>query len=347
MAEAPADATAAQISYEDLAALEEEFDLADTQILRQQYALTAPLYTERAAAIAKIPNFWALVLEQAPLEIDQFIQPQDSRVFAQSLVDVEVRRPELDADAKGGNPRSVSVSFEFKPNEDFEDTILEKTFWHRRARDGWVGLVSEPVKIRWKKGKDLTQGLTDGAVELFEARKKAGDLTSTEVPEYQALKKKVESWNGMNTSFFTWFGWVSGRRYVSAQESEEATKKYVEEKAKRDAGDGAAGAPPTEAEIEAEIEAADDHDEDVEVHQAGEELAIAFAEELWPNAIKLFTEAQEGGDISDEEFEDDEMDDDEDDAEGGDEPIDIRSLVQGKGEERRESGGRPSKRQKR
>ena len=347
-------ADAAQVSYEDLALLEEEFDDVDLEIMRKQYDLSAPLYTKRALAISRIPNFWALVLEQVPPEIDQYIQPHDSRIFAESLANIEVTRPELES--KGtGNPRSVTIKFEFQENEDFEDTVLEKTFWHRRAKDGWVGLVSEPVKIQWKKGKDLTQGLTDEACALFAARKKAGDMTKTDLPEYETLKKKVESWNGQNTSFFTWFGWVSSRRYVSAEESSEATAKHQEEKSKRQAGDAAAAAPPTEAEIEAEIEAADDHDEDVEVHQAGEEVALAFAEEVWPNAIKLFTEAQEGGDISDAEFEDMDEDEDDEDAEGGDEAVDIAALVGAKGKgggwsvsgASAGSGAPPSKKQKR
>ena len=73
-------------------------------------------------------------------------------------------------------------------------------------------------------------------------------------------------------------------------------------------------------------------DSEVEVHQAGDELAISFAEEVWPNAIKYFTQAQEIGDISDPEFEDDdEMEGAEEDDDDGDGPIDIRSLVQDRG----------------
>jgi hypothetical protein len=307
--------------------------------MRRQYDLSTSVYTKRAEAVSKIPNFWPLVFEQAPLEIDQYIQPNDSRVFAESLTNVEVRRPELDVKASG-NPRSISVKLEFKPNDDFEDTVLEKHFWYRRAKDGWTGLVSEPVKIHWKEGKDLTEGLTDGAVALFEARKKIGDMTAKSLPEYTALKKKVENWNGMNTSFFTWFGWVSGRRWVSLEESEKASEDYNAAKDKRKSGTKV-DIPEELEEVTAKIEEeeAEFDDELVEVHQAGEELAISFADELWPNAIKFFTQAQEDDAMSEADFED-EMEDDESDGENA--TVDIRALIQErgtKGRPRESTGG--------
>ena len=266
------------------------------------------------------------MIEQAPPEIDQYIQPQDSRILVENLIDVEVRRPELDI-KRSGNPNSLSIKFEFKENDYFEDKVLEKTFWYRRAKDGWVGLVSEPMRISWKTEKDITEGLTDMARDLFEARAKIGDMTAKGLPEYTALKKKVEHWNGMNTSFFTWFGWVSGRRWVSAEESEEANEEYAALKERRKAGEKVE--LPEEAVTDADVELEDD--EAVEVHQAGDDLAIAFAEDLWPNATKFFTQAQEiDEDMSDAEFE--VSDSDAYDAEAGDDlPVDIRSLVQGKG----------------
>ena len=339
------------VLYEDLAAIEDEFEEVDTEIsssfqrkntrddtantetVRKQYALSESIFFKRSAIASKIPNFWPLAIEQAPLEIDNFIQQQDSRLFAESLIDFEIRRPELDI-KRSGNPRSISMKLEFKPNSDFEDIVLEKTFWHRRARDGWTGLVSQPVKISWKEGKDLTEGLTDGAVALWEARKKMGDMTAKGLPEYTALKKKAGTWNGANTSFFTLFGFVSGRRWVSAQESEEANQKYAAEKERRKAGEKTVVSDEVaDAEAEAEMKL---DDEDVEVHEAGEELAIAFAEDLWPNAIKYFTQAQD----VEEEMSDIDFEEDEDDAESGDEqPVDIRALVQESKGRSRESAG--------
>ena len=317
--------------------------------MRKQYDLSQSIFSKRSAIVARIPNFWSLVLEQAPEDIDQFIQPQDSRVFAESLINIEVRRPELDVKGSG-NPRSVSIKFDFKPNEYFEDTVLEKTFWHRRAKDGVTGLVSEPVKIRWKEGRDLTEGLTDGAVALWEARKKVGDMMATGVSEYAPLKKLVESYNEMNTSFFTWFGWISGKRYISAEESEKANEEHAAQKERRSkTGEGGPPLvlPSDEAPALVETELADDDDQAVEVHQEGEGLAVAIAEDLWPNAIKYFTQAQELDELSDVDFEEAEDEDDEDEEK----PVDIRSLVgegKGSGRDSSTSGaqGPPSKRQK-
>lgn len=308
--------------------------------VRQQYRLSKPVYAKRAEAVSKIPHFWPLVFEQAPLEIDQFVQPQDSRILAESLTGFTVTRPELEGDAAdSGNPRSLKFRFEFAPNDDFEDTVLEKSVWYRRASDGWTGLVSDPVKIRWKEGRDLTKGLTDMSLALWEARKKTGDMKATGLPEYTELKKKVDHWNAMNTSFFSWFGWVSSRRWVSEEESAKANADFAAIRSKRQAGEKAEIPEPTDEELAAQ------DDSDVEVHAAGDELAISLAEDLWPGAIKLFTDAQEADQLSDAEFEDGDLEDLDDDEEDG-EPIDIRSLVQDNGGSRRESGGRPAKRQK-
>lgn len=332
-----AEGEVAPVSYEDLALIEEEFAEVDDEVQRKQHELSKPLYAKRAEAVSKIPNFWPLVMEQAPMEIEDYITPLDSAIFAEHLTNLTVTRPELE-EGKSGNPKTFTIKFEFSENEYFEDKVLEKTFWHRRAADDWVGLVSEPVKVHWKKGKDSTDGLTDAALALFEARKKIGDFKSTSVPEYKALEKKVEA-NGGNTSFFTWFGWVSTRRFVTVEESEKANKEHAQRKAARKAGKR-----PDAAEIEKEAEKEEVEEEDeeddsmVEVHQGGEEIAVTISDEMWPQAIKLFVQAQEAEDISDidmEEFDDEDLDDAED------EPVDIRSLVQGKEKRSRDSSGAP------
>ena len=295
--------------------------------VKQQYTLSKPAYAKRSEITSSIPNFWPIVLETCPPEIDQFIQPQDSQIFAESLTSISVSRPEIDADPKDGNPRTVAFRFEFKPNDFFENTVLEKTFHWRRASDGWTGLVSEPVAVQWKEGKDLSEGLNGMAVKLFEARKKAGDYLKKDLPEYEALAEKLTTANAVNTSFFTWFGFVSGRRYVTAEESAKAEAEFKK-----------GGAKPEEEEDDEEEEDKND-DSVVEVHEEGEQLAISIAEDLWPAAIKYFTQAQGMDDMSDIDFEEMEMEDDED-SEGEGEAVDIRALIGGKGGkgERKSSG---------
>ncbi|USW50915.1 Putative nucleosome assembly protein (NAP) [Septoria linicola] len=328
-----------QVTYEELASIESEFEDIDNEIMKKQYEMSKAAYAKRAAAISKIPNFWPLVIEASPPEIDGFVHPQDSKIFADSLTNISVTRHELDATPQG-HPRSVTITLDFKENDFFTDSSLSKKFWYRRAQDGWVGLVSEPVKINWKKGQDPTEGLVDGAHALFEARKKTGDMASKGLPEYTALKKKTEHSNGQNTSFFSWFGFVSSRRWVSAEEAKKADAEHTSRLEARKRGE----------KVEVPEEEDDEEDEDngdqaVEVFDNGDDLATTLAEEIWPNAIKYFTQAQEMGDeeLSELDFEDMEEDDD-----GDDEPVDIRALVADKGgkSKRQSDAGPPAKKQK-
>jgi hypothetical protein len=239
--------------------------------------------------IEKIPHFWALVFEQSPTEVDNYILPSDSKVFAECLQTIEVSRIELN-DPKG-SPRSFSIKFGFSENEYFEDKVLEKKFWFRKSLDDWQGLVSEPVKIHWKEGKDLTGGLTDAAYNLFEAKKKAVGSSNgnakgkeTNLPEYKSLAAMIEESEDPALSFFTWFGFVSSYKWVSAEESEEASKKEAERLAKQRAGE--------------KIEEEDDEDEDdidyqeTEVFPTGDQLATIIAEDMWPSAIKYYSESR-------------------------------------------------------
>jgi len=289
------------ISYEDLADLEKDFDDAETEIIRQQVALTAPLYERRSKTVSQIPNFWPLVLEQAPPDIDQYIQPSDSALLLSSLLSLSVSNFEIDI--PNGDPRSVSIKFEFSENEYFEDKSLEKRFWHRRAKDGWTGLVSEPVGIRWKKERDLTGGLLDLVVKAWEKEKNssgnAKPKTTELSPEQKTLKKKIDNTGMGGLSFFAWFGFI-GRR-VSAEESAEAV---AAEQAKRKARKEGTKFPAEETEEEDEDEE-DDWGMNLEIFPDGDELAIAFTEDLWPGALKYFTQAQEQDALSDADFESD------------------------------------------
>ncbi|TKX26775.1 nucleosome assembly protein [Elsinoe australis] len=314
------------VTYEELADIEREFDDLDVEIIRKQYLLSKDLYAKRKTVVSKIPKFWPLVLEAAPPEIDRYIQPSDSEVFAECLTGITVDRFEITADegnANGsmtGDPRSVSITFEFSENEWFKDTALEKKFWWRRANDGWTGLVSEPVRVHWKKGKDPTKGLMDGAIRLWEARKKAGDMRKRDLPEFDHMAKITETWNGDNTTFFTWFAFVSSRRWVSEEESRNAVEaEAARRKEVRTGTEKPKVGLPEDDQLESQVEA----------HEDGDGLATVIAEDLWPSAIRYFTQAQESADLSDEEFEEDE-EDEEGQPEDGE--INLRGLVAQGGE---------------
>ncbi|KAF2269579.1 hypothetical protein CC78DRAFT_564815 [Lojkania enalia] len=306
--------------FEELTVLESEFEDAEMELIRRSEALHAPLYKKRAAIIAKIPHFWALVFEQSPQEFDTFIQPSDSKLFAECLQTVEVSRFEMD-DPKG-SPRSFSIKFGFLENDYFIDEVLEKKFWHRRSLDGWEGLISEPVKINWKKGKDMTGGLLDAAVKLHQAKQNLGEDAKDKeasLPEYKALAKKVEENEEAFLSFFAWFGFVSSYKYVSAKESEEANKIEAENTEKKRRGEHVDDQEPND-----DIDGQDY--QEVEIFPQGDIPATTLAEDIWPSAIRYFKQAH---DPEDEELSDLEIEDVEDDSDD-DQPVDIRGLV-GKG----------------
>ena len=204
-------------------------------IVRHQITLQAPIFDKRAAVIAKIPSYWALVFEQAPPDIDHNISPSDSAILA-TLISLEVTRFEVASDTangttNNGDPRSLKFTFKFAANDYFKDKVLVKKFWYRRAENGWTGLVSEPVRIHWKKDKDLTNGLLDLAVGVWRrqmARAQAATAGATEgpVPGYDELVNRVRYMNVASMSFFAWFGFRG--RDVGAEESAEATRKEKE-----------------------------------------------------------------------------------------------------------------------
>lgn len=282
--------------------------------VRQEVLVKRPLYEKRHNLVSQIPNFWPLVFEQAPPDIDEFIQPSDSSLLLTSLTSLSVSRFEIENGGQG-DPRSLSFRLEFNENEQFEDRVIEKKFWQRRSKGGWSGLVSEPVEIRWKKGKDLTGGLLGMVKKVWEAQEskdghaKTGELT----PDERALKRKIKNTGLGGMSFFAWFGYVG--RNVSAQESVEATDRARRERLSRQAEN----AQPSNGSDEREDDD-DDDDNELEIFPEGENLAIAISEDLWPNAIKYFTQAQEQDEVSDDDFESNAGDEKDEEAYSDEEP---------------------------
>ncbi|KXH43163.1 hypothetical protein CSIM01_10099 [Colletotrichum simmondsii] len=309
------------VTYEQLADLEREFELVENEIVRKQYELSKPLYEKRAAVVSKIPNFWALVFEQSPPEVDEHIQPSDAALLLSSLKTISVSRPEIE-NGSGGDPRSLTIRFEFNENDYFEDAVVEKTFWYRHSAT-YTGLVSEPVDIKWKAGKDLTEGLLSAAKKVWDQ----GPITPGKLtPEAEALRKKVEETAMGGVSFFSFFGYVGKR--ISAEESAAALAKEVKEFEDRKAGKKA-------AEDEEEEGDEDETEFELEIFPDGDDVAVAIATDLWPEALHYFSkflrdgavaaeegrdgdllsmiaQAQEAGELSDADFEsDDEEDEDE------------------------------------
>lgn len=257
--------------------------------------MTRDLYVKRAEIIAKIPNFWPLVFEQAPPEIDEYIQPVDATVIVTALKNLSVERFEL----PNGHPRSLSLKFEFSENDYFENKTLEKKFWWRFAKDGWEGYVSEPVEIKWKPGKDLTNGLLDLAKKIHEDDQ-AGKVGQT-TPAKEELNKKLEATSLETVSFFNFFGFRG--RYITAEESVAAAKVAEEKRQARKEG--------KQVEDTMDEDEDDDGDYEFEIFPNADDVALAIAEDLYPEAIRYFQEGEQLALLSDGDFEDEE-DEDED-----------------------------------
>jgi len=292
----------------ELELLEAALSDVDTEILAKQYLMTKDIFAQRHSTISKIPKFWPVVFGNAQVDLEAAIAPADREIFEHALIGVEVVRPEIPASAKAtdngltgyGEPRSVTIRFQFSENPWFSDSVLEKTLYYRYSKDGDAGLVSDPVKVNWKAGKDVTEGLTDAAYAFWQAQRndpsqnldgvvhgdarKARDAAAKKMPEYKAVVDTLENKVEGAISFFNFFSYRG--RWTSAAESKEAK---AELDAKRQAA--MAGKPIEEKEDKDE----DDDDEDdlpaeaeAETFPAGHEVATTIAEEIYPGAIDYF-----------------------------------------------------------
>ncbi|KAL2889527.1 putative nucleosome assembly protein C36B7.08c [Ceratocystis lukuohia] len=299
--------TISEVFFEELADIELEFEETENAIIRMQVELQAGLYEKRHELINKIPNFWSLVFEQAPADIDEYIMPTDAAALLSSLVSLKVNHFEIEGGDSGmGEPRSIKFTFEFRENEYFNNTIIEKKFYFRYGKGDWSGFVSEPVTIDWKEGKDLTEGMLDLAKKVYDddmACEAAGTAKSdTPTDNEKKLIAKLENSAAGGVSFFAWFGY-RGRRVTDAEHKEQ--KSIL---AARRAGNAPKKTEDEKKEDEEEDED-DDDDHEYDIFVGGADLAICLADDLFPNAIKYFTQAHELENMSDSGFETEEEDD--------------------------------------
>ncbi|KAJ5851310.1 uncharacterized protein N7529_010695 [Penicillium soppii] len=333
-----------EAAMKKIAVLEEQFSRAEVEQLRHTAKLMAPLIQKRSEII-NMPEvqaeFWMRVFASAPPEIDEYILPGDAAVLGESLKNMTVERFELDAEGNG-EPRSLRFTFEFKTGEEnpfFTNEKLVKEFYWRqeisKSSSGrtrtWEGLVSDPVRINWKKDMDLTKGLLDAACDLAEAEKKKGG-DRKKLPEYAALVKKVEEVEAeaanneeddddeempspVGVSFFGFFGYRG--RDISAAKSQESAKEIEARWAKVQNGEDINEAGDSDDEDDDE----GDSLEDAEIFPDGDDLAVAIAEDLWPDALNYYVQSyQAGAELEDMDLEMDELDDEDEDEESESRP---------------------------
>lgn len=292
------------------------------QIVRQSVAILAPILKKREEIIS-LPSvkddFWLRVFANAPPAVEDYVLDDDAAILGEGLKGLTVEHFELDAQGKG-EPRSLRFTFEFDPEENsyFDNAKLVKEFhWRKQVlktssgkRRVWEGLVSDPVRINWKNAElDPTKGLLTAACDLFDAEKKNGG-DRKKLPEYAALVKKIElveaeamkddedmddedvelpedeDESPAGLSFFNFFGYRG--RDVSAEQNKEAIKEDEERWAKISKGEEVPEDDDDEDDEDEDFELLADDLEDAEIFTDGEEVAMAIAQDLWPNALKYY-----------------------------------------------------------
>ncbi|KAK6533962.1 hypothetical protein TWF281_005305 [Arthrobotrys megalospora] len=269
--------------------LELEFEKAEVEVLKYQIKTTTPLYARRNLLTTSIPSFWPTVFDSTP-DFDQHIAPED--VAAISIItSLNVIRPNVD------EPRDfiIELGFDKSRNEWFEGDVLRKQFWWRTVEGVWSGLVSEPVEVKWKEGKDLSKGETGRVYAEWKGKRKGGKeekgkgkgkgKVSAAASSAANGKKKEklsleERLAGGQPSFFTWFAWMGkGTEYgLDGKEVEEEE---------------------------------DDDEESDDLFNHGDELALTIADDVYPNAIKYFLESVTGDEEVDSDMSVSELDSDE------------------------------------
>ncbi|KAF3927746.1 hypothetical protein ABW21_db0207687 [Orbilia brochopaga] len=245
--------------------LELEFEKAEVDILKFTLSKMTPLYTRRDAILQNVPAFWPTVVEVVP-EFDQYIAPQDVPVVA-LIKNITVTRPR-----PNDEPREfiLEITFDAEHNDWFTEKTLTKHFWWiSNNSDGWSGMVSEPVEITWREGRDLTNGETARAYAAWKARKDGGKGKGKAAAANGVAgkgKSVEERLAGGQLSWFTWFAWIGRGRDADRHDED---------------GEGKA----------------DDAFED------GDELAIVIADDVYVNCVKYFLEALSGGDDADSDSE--------------------------------------------
>lgn len=255
--------------------------------MKKQTELLAPIYERRAEVTNGIPSFWPRALANFS-DLDTAITEPDAHILEECLASIDVKRP----DPK--EIRSFDIIFKFKENEFFSNTELKKSFVYKELGTESRGIVSEPVKIDWKEGKDVTNGATTAAYDYYHAKvkelkEKGLGVSEIQEPDWESFIPESEGGgcgghgsddghdhdhdhdhDGPQRSFFNWFSWWgSGIVFEKLKAAMEKVKESND----------------TEGEIEI-----DDDDEDV--YPGGEIVSQSIVKDLFPNASKFFSKSR-------------------------------------------------------
>jgi nucleosome assembly protein 1-like 1 len=167
----------AQEEYEEkVKALERELDAKTKPLAAKRKAIvTGAEAAEGADAAEPIAGFWLTAMANNA-SIAELIQPHDEPIL-EHLIDVALHHVPEGADGKEG----FTLSFEFAPNEFFENSALTKTYVMDSDDEDTLDDV-RGTKIAWKEGKNVTVKTV-----TKKQKKKGKERTVT-------VEQSVESW---------------------------------------------------------------------------------------------------------------------------------------------------------
>lgn len=281
-------------------------------LVRQSEYAKRELYATRSKHLQAIPSFWPTVLGAGPDEFQAILSENDGEILA-SIMNINIERYQIKSDTEG-EPRSLRFTFEFD-SELFEDKSITKDFEFIANDDiqGGGGYVSKPVNFKWTKAgkKKGVNKMLDLAEQLYQAEMALGSKDKTQwaidhksregLWQFEKLREAMEkeeekAMDGEDVdsgrSFLDWFGYRGAVGLVVPD------------------------ATPTKAENGVQNEEEDDEEIedptlDVEIFPAADDIAAALAEDLWPNVMDYFMQAQDEDDDDDIDI-DMNADDDED-----------------------------------
>lgn len=263
--------------------IEEQFRKERAELEAKYEKLYAPLYVERSEIVSGtkavgdaeaedkgIPEFWETVLLKSDVTAE-LIKDKDLDVLSY-LSDIQSES----ILEEGGLPRGFKLTFIFRENPYFTNSVLTKTYFMLPEDDG-VLEKAEGTKIEWKAGKDVT-------IKIMKKKPKKGGKPDAKP---QIKTEKVDS-------FFNFFSPpdVPG-------EDEDVDEEEMEE---------------LQALIEADYEVGATIREKLIPNAVRWYTGEAIEDELDYGFGEDDDEDEEGDMDDDEEGEDDEDDEDEDDA---------------------------------
>ncbi|CAN6652479.1 vacuolar protein sorting-associated protein 75 [Trichomonascus vanleenenianus] len=134
-----------QAVFDELAEIMESQSAAEEEIDAFAHKKLAPVHDKRREVTKKIPSFWPVVIEASGV-LTEYMTLDDQQVI-EKLKDITVEWDDKE-------PKDFTITMEFDENDYLDTLKMSKKFTYVKE-DGNEKYTSEPVELKWKKGKNL------------------------------------------------------------------------------------------------------------------------------------------------------------------------------------------------